>query len=132
MKQLLLIALVSVLMTANAQKHNLLYKEFQNYDTTVLAYTPVSNVIMPCEIDFNDSVVTIGDKQGQHAEFKLETFGIANDKLIYQCVNKELQKPCVIVVYVYGDYRYMEVVYTTKNKFKYRVKADEVLSLNKN
>lgn len=132
MKKLLLIALVTLGVALNAQKQYLLYKEYQDYDTTVLAYTPVSNVVMPCEIDFDTSLITIGDKQTSYTTFKLQNFNIANNCLVYQCENKELKIPCVIVIYVYGEYRYLEVVYTTKNKFKYRVKTDESLSLNKN
>jgi len=131
MKKLLLIVVCGLSLVCSAQKHNLLYKEYQNYDTTVLAYSPIFNVVMPCEIDFNDSIITIGDKQGQHATLKLKAFNISNDRLLYECLNEDLNKPCVVVIYVYGDYRYMEVVYNTKNKFKYRVRTDEVLTLNK-
>jgi len=131
MKKLLLLALTVLYISVNAQKHNLVYKEYQDYDTINYTYTPSQSVIMPCEIDFTDSIVIVGDKQGNHAKFKLETFNIANDRIIYQCKNEELNKPCAVVLYVYGDYRYMEVIYSTTNKFKYRVKVDEALSLNK-
>lgn len=126
MKKLLLIVTLAICyISVTAQKHNLMYKEYQNYDSLNYTYTPSVNVLTPCEINFDDSIVIIGNPESKHATLTLKDFNIANDRLLYRCYNPEIKKDCVLVVYVYGDYRYMEVIYTTKDKFKYRVRADD-------
>lgn len=129
-KLLLLITLAICYMPVKAQKHHLVYKEYQNYDSINYTYTPVANVLIHCDIDFNDSVITLGDKTTtKYATFSFKDFNIANDRLIYKCYNTDIKKDCALVVYVYGNYRYMEVIYSTKDKFKYRVRADEPITL---
>lgn len=130
MKKLILLLLCMLTLTITAQKQELVYKEYQNYDSTKYTYTEFQQVVIPCEIDFNDSVITLGDKTKYHTKLQLKEFSSMNNGIIYKCYNETLKKDVALVLYVYGDYRYMEVIYTTKDKFKYRIRSDEPISFN--
>lgn len=128
MKKLLIIAFITLGNVVSAQVHNLIYKDFQDFDSIKATYKVAESCYVPIEINFNTSTVRLGFEDKMHADFDLVTYTSSNNSIIYQCYNKTSNRNCIFVLYVYGDYRYLDIIYSTNDKFRYRTRIDDPVS----
>lgn len=99
-----------------------IYSLYQEYDSSKVQYSNTNftvNAIITTDIEHNKIVV--GDQNSiEHAVFIIKDVQLYNNITTFRCLNYPTNYLCTVKVYNDNYYHIFEIIYSDKNKFRYK------------
>lgn len=120
-----LITLLGLILSINLSSQNYYentYSIYQEYDSIKSEYSNTQfSVNCLVTIDIDNNKIIIGDKNVvEHASFDIKAVKLYSNTTIFRCSMNPTGYICTIKVFNDGNYHIFEVIYTEKNKFRYK------------